>query len=220
MTALTAWFRARVREASDDVLDEDRSRRLDSDSAAVQVLTIHRCKGLEFPVVYCPFLWQPPWIPDEQLPLFHDAAAGGRRTIDAGGPTNPDFAGHKAQHVFEVHGEALRLAYVALTRAAPPDGAALGELVGQPPVATRPAALRVRHRSRRSRARYCARRERRRRTGAGDRRRAHRARLQSSPRADRALTGGHRRRRTRSCWRCDGSTARSTARGVEPRTAD
>ena len=36
---------------------EDRSRRLDSDADAVQVLTIHRAKGLEFPVVYCPYLW-------------------------------------------------------------------------------------------------------------------------------------------------------------------
>ena len=49
--------------------------------------------------------------------MFHDAAAGGRRTIDAGGPTHPDFADHQAQHVLEVQGEALRLAYVALTRA-------------------------------------------------------------------------------------------------------
>ena len=97
--------------------DEDRSRRLESDSAAVQVLTIHRCKGLEFPIVYCPFLWQPPYMPDEQLPVFHDAAAGDRRTIDVGGPSHAGFADHQARHVAEVQGEALRLAYVALTRA-------------------------------------------------------------------------------------------------------
>ena len=56
-TALTAWLRRRINEAGDDGDDEDRSRRLESDAEAVQVLTIHRSKGLEFPIVFCPFLW-------------------------------------------------------------------------------------------------------------------------------------------------------------------
>ena len=62
-TALTAWVRRRIAEAKDDTSDEDRSRRLESDAEAVQVLTIHRSKGLEFPVVYAPFLWEPGYIP-------------------------------------------------------------------------------------------------------------------------------------------------------------
>ena len=49
-------------EARQDVANEDRSRRLESDSEAVQVLTIHRSKGLEFPIVYCPYLWNEGWI--------------------------------------------------------------------------------------------------------------------------------------------------------------
>ena len=55
--ALTAWLRRRIAEAADDRNDEDRSLRLESDAEAVQVLTIHRSKGLEFPIVYCPYLW-------------------------------------------------------------------------------------------------------------------------------------------------------------------
>ena len=51
------------RGATEDANDEDRSRRLESDAEAVQVLTIHRSKGLEFPVVYCPFLWDPATAP-------------------------------------------------------------------------------------------------------------------------------------------------------------
>ena len=56
--ALRAWLARRTEEVGVETADaEDRSRRLDSDADAVQVLTIHRAKGLEFPVVYCPYLW-------------------------------------------------------------------------------------------------------------------------------------------------------------------
>ena len=58
-TALVAWLRRRIAEADQDTGDEDRSRRLESDAEAVQVLTIHRSKGLEFPIVYYPYLWEP-----------------------------------------------------------------------------------------------------------------------------------------------------------------
>ncbi len=54
VTALTGWLRNRIAEAGQDTADEERSRRLESDAEAVQVLTIHRSKGLEFPITYVP----------------------------------------------------------------------------------------------------------------------------------------------------------------------
>ena len=115
-TALTGWLRQRVLEAASDTSDEERSRRLDSDAEAVQVLTMHRSKGLEFPVVYYPDLWEPSWIPgDSGNPvIFHDA--DGARTIDVG-LEGPQWKGHVRQNLEEQRGEDLRLAYVALTRA-------------------------------------------------------------------------------------------------------
>jgi exodeoxyribonuclease V beta subunit len=116
-TALTAWLRRRIAEAAQDTSDEDRSRRLESDAEAVQVLTIHRSKGLEFPVVYCPDLWEPTWITEESVPVtFHDPERGDARVVDVG-LEGPSYHEHKRQHLVEQRGEDLRLAYVALTRA-------------------------------------------------------------------------------------------------------
>jgi exodeoxyribonuclease V beta subunit len=115
--ALTVWLRRRIAEAEDDTSNEERSRRLESDAEAVQVLTVHRSKGLEFPIVYAPFLWEPGWIPKKGAPVFfHDPAADDARTIDVS-LHGAGYDDHYAQSLIEERGEDLRLAYVALTRA-------------------------------------------------------------------------------------------------------
>ncbi|MDQ6820569.1 MAG: UvrD-helicase domain-containing protein [Actinomycetota bacterium] len=115
-TALTAWLRRRILEAGADTSDEERSRRLESDSEAVQVLTIHRSKGLEFPIVYVPFLWEATSARDRQPVSFHDPAAGYERVLDVA-LEGAEFQHHRQQAMAEERGEDLRIAYVALTRA-------------------------------------------------------------------------------------------------------
>ncbi len=114
-TALAAWLGRRIEEADRDTENEERTRRLESDAAAVQVLTIHRSKGLEFPIVFCPFMWDG-YTHTPEVPLFHDPDHHNRRTIDVGGG-GPDFDAHKKMEQDEGRGEDLRLLYVALTRA-------------------------------------------------------------------------------------------------------
>ncbi|MFZ2501563.1 MAG: 3'-5' exonuclease, partial [Nocardioides sp.] len=91
----------------------DKIRRLDSDAAAVQIVTIHGSKGLQYPVVYVPFVFSR-WVKDVEIALFHDA--DGRRFLDVSG-RGLDWSDHRNAHLAEESGESLRKLYVAITRA-------------------------------------------------------------------------------------------------------
>jgi exodeoxyribonuclease V beta subunit len=114
--ALAAWLRQRIADAASEGGRDDLTRRLESDAEAVQVLTIHRAKGLEFPIVYCPFVAEPGWLPTGVPVYFHDPDAGEDRAIDVG-LKGSEFEAHEQLHRHEERGEDLRLMYVALTRA-------------------------------------------------------------------------------------------------------
>jgi len=112
--ALCGWLRQH-RGDSAKTDDEDQLR-LESDDDAVLLATVHKSKGLEYPIVFCPFLWKPGDMKNRSEILFHDPATGNRLTLDLRNERpEPDDNDRMAGE--ECMAESLRLLYVALTRA-------------------------------------------------------------------------------------------------------
>ena len=86
LPALRDWLRKQRDERSGAT---ERNRRLDSDAAAVQVMTVYVAKGLQFPVVYLPFAFNRN-VQDRDIVLFHDD--DGVRCLYIGGKNGPGFA--------------------------------------------------------------------------------------------------------------------------------
>lgn len=95
----------------------DRTRRLETDRQAVQVMTVHKAKGLQFPVVLLPQMADL-WLSDEDTGDsfdFHDDT--GQRVLDLGGKDAPGRAERRNRHAAEEAEDRLRGLYVAATRA-------------------------------------------------------------------------------------------------------
>jgi len=115
--ALVDWL-ALMRDdpaASADLASEAAQVRLESDDRAVQLVTIHRSKGLEYGVVYCPYTWEGMDLhpDDKRWVRFHDPSDGALR-LDLG---SPELAANAERAAVEAFAESLRLLYVAVTRA-------------------------------------------------------------------------------------------------------
>ncbi|MEM1180609.1 MAG: exodeoxyribonuclease V subunit beta [Acidobacteriota bacterium] len=107
--SLVAWLRAQRQTPT-----YDRSAvelRLESDDEAVQLVTVHKSKGLEYEVVFCPFLWQARPV-DREPVLVHESPE--RLVYDCG---SERLGRHLQMAEAERLAEDLRLVYVALTRA-------------------------------------------------------------------------------------------------------
>ncbi|OBG28933.1 exodeoxyribonuclease V subunit beta [Mycobacterium sp. 852002-51057_SCH5723018] len=111
LPALRDWLRRQCEERAGA---PERSRRIDSDAAAVQILTVWGAKGLQFPIVYLPFAFNRHVFIDD-IPLYHDE--DGVRCLDVGGPGGADRRTIEAFSRAEAARNDIRLTYVALTRA-------------------------------------------------------------------------------------------------------
>lgn len=90
---------------------EEQILRLESDEQLVKVVTIHKSKGLEYPLVFLPFICSAKPVDGSRLPLhYHDASGKAQVSL------KPD-AELIALADNERLAEDLRLLYVALTRA-------------------------------------------------------------------------------------------------------
>ncbi len=105
MQGLLTWFTQQVMQSKDN--GEQKQLRLESDANLVQIVTIHKSKGLEYPIVFLPFNWDGKESSDE---LFYDVQS--KQLVC-------DLADdYRAQRIEEGLAEEVRLLYVGLTRAA------------------------------------------------------------------------------------------------------
>ncbi len=105
--SLVSWFRE---ERDRRQPPESRQLRLEREDRAVEIVTMHSSKGLEYDVVLCPFAPAP--VTDRGEPLVVRERSG--VVFDAGSALYDE---RKATAHVETLAEDLRLLYVALTRA-------------------------------------------------------------------------------------------------------
>ncbi|WP_170161591.1 exodeoxyribonuclease V subunit beta [Desulfosoma caldarium] len=109
---LLRWFKDRRRA---QYAPEEEQLRLESDETLVQVVTIHKSKGLEYPVVFVPFPWtiKPRGAQKNDPVRFHDPHNLSLR-VDLG---SVNIEENRRRAYREEMAENMRLLYVALTRA-------------------------------------------------------------------------------------------------------
>jgi len=104
----------RLAEQMDSPEGEEEILRLESDADLIKVVTIHKSKGLEYPLVLLPFIssWRDFDGKSRGYAQYHDAASG-----DLVVELNNKHAEAVSAHNDERLSEDMRLLYVALTRA-------------------------------------------------------------------------------------------------------
>lgn len=115
--SLLLWLARKRRENSKNDRDEEQMR-LESDEELVKIVTMHKSKGLQYPIVFCPFLWHGPRIQDYGQPLvYHHPEKHETTYLDLNEKSDPDRSKKRFYQRREEQAESLRLAYVAMTRA-------------------------------------------------------------------------------------------------------
>lgn len=104
------WLEGEVARASGRSQIEERQLLLESDAESVRIVTVHKAKGLQYPLVFCPFLW----TARELMNSHHKLCRAGQPNalVDTG--LEPSLKIPVYRNQLEQN---LRLAYVAMTRA-------------------------------------------------------------------------------------------------------
>ena len=122
LNGLIAWLHERILRPEEN---EEHEQRLESDDDAVKIMTVHKSKGLQFPIVFCPFAWNRGFYYKEYYSndrqeendfFFHapDGDGGYKLLFESG---YGDVPANRIRYRREKLAESLRLLYVALTRA-------------------------------------------------------------------------------------------------------
>ena len=115
VNGLLSYLRERL--ATPQTPDVEHQLRLESDADRVRIVTIHKAKGLEYPIVFCPFTWEGTKLTNRKECIFHRQQQPGQQVelvLDAG---SADLGEHLKSARREELAENLRLLYVALSRA-------------------------------------------------------------------------------------------------------
>src|SRR5439155_5254222 len=96
---------------------EEQQLRLESDERLVKIVTVHKSKGLQYPIVFCPFLWDGRLrSPQSDAIVVHEPGDDPRPTLDLRSAWRTARAPLAKR---EELAESVRLLYVAVTRAQP-----------------------------------------------------------------------------------------------------
>ncbi len=108
------WLARNITETRpDNTTSNEQQLRLESDEDAVQIMTMHSAKGLQFAIVFCPFLWQRGTKLKKEKQLI-TCFKNQQMIADLG---TDQFELHRLLALEEELAEDIRVFYVAVTRA-------------------------------------------------------------------------------------------------------
>jgi exodeoxyribonuclease V beta subunit len=110
---LLRWFEEEIENKNNSTASDSQQLRLESDQNLVKLVTIHKAKGLEYSVVFLPFLWSARACKKDDHLIFHGQEQSQQLLVDLGSGLDCNYELAEKERL----AEDLRLLYVALTRA-------------------------------------------------------------------------------------------------------
>ncbi len=104
------WLIQQREQATDATNNEEHQLRLESDSNLVRIVTIHKSKGLQYPIVFMPFMWDVKSSKNQPHSYSYHDATGNKKVMILSEEERDRW--HQ-----ENLAEEIRLFYVAITRA-------------------------------------------------------------------------------------------------------